>query len=163
MQDSIGVWSIKASITTVASTPRIACQYVASSTNTAEVLYFSISQTGSTTSAMDAVALIVPAAAATVTAGISTPGSTATVVDWAGGASTLRTTLSTSATGIVGTTATTVNGTYHQMGFNVLAGYEWNAQPNMRVWVPASGIVAVYCLAVVALTYNVEMVVREMK
>jgi hypothetical protein len=163
MQDQINCWNISTAITTVAATPKIAVQYVASSTNTAEVLYFKISQSGSITSAMDKVGLIVPAAAATVTAGITTPGATATVVDLAGGSSTLRTTLSTSATGVVGTTASTVNGVYHSMDFNVLAGYEWNAQPNTRVWVPVSGIVAVYCYAVVALTYNVELVIRESK
>jgi hypothetical protein len=163
MQDQIGCWCISTAITTVAATPKIAIQYVASTTNTAEILYFKISQNGSTASAMDAVGLIVPAAAATVTAGITTPGATATVVDLAAGASTLRTTLGTTATGVVGTTASTVNGVYHKMDFNVLAGYEWNAQPNTRVWVPVSGIIAVYCYAVVALTYNVEMVVRESK
>lgn len=138
-------------------------QYLASSTNTAEVLYFKISQNGSTTSAMDSVSLIVPSAASTVTAGVTTPGSTATVVDLAGGASTFRGTLSTSGTGGVGTTSVTINGTYHQMDFNVLAGYEWNAQPNMRVWVPTSGVIGVYCGAIVALTYNVEMIIRESK
>lgn len=163
MQDQIGCWSIKTAITTVAATPRIAIQYVASTTNTAEVLYFKISQNGSTTSAMDQVQLIVPAAAATVTAGITTAGATCTVQDMASGASTLRTTLSTSATGVIGTTATTVNGTHIDMDFNVLAGYEWNAQPNTRVWVPVSGIIAVYCTAVVALTYNVRMIIRESK
>jgi hypothetical protein len=47
------------------------------------------------------------------------------------------------------------------MDFNVLAGYEWNSQPNMRLWVPVSGIIGVRCDAVVALTYNVELVIRE--
>src|SRR5271156_2848898 len=85
MQDQLGTWMLRTSISITASTPKVAIQYVASSTNTAEVLYFSCSQNGSTTSAQDAVGLIVPASVATVTAGVTTPGATATVIDMAGG------------------------------------------------------------------------------
>lgn len=159
MQDSLGSWSIKGTITTVAATARLGVQYAASSTNTAEVLYFKISQSGSATSAMDSVSLVRLSAAATVTLGATGTN----VFDLAGGSGTFRGTLSTSGTGVVATTAGTVTDIPHQMDFNVLGGYEWNAQPNTRVWVPVSGIVGVRCDAVLALTYNVIMVVRESK
>jgi hypothetical protein len=159
MQDSLGTWSIKGSITTVAATARLGVQYAASATNTAEVLYFKISQSGSTTSAMDSVSLVRLSAGATVTIGATGTN----IFDYSGGAGTFRGTLSTSATGVVATTAGTVTDITHQMDFNVLAGYEWNAQPNTRIWVPISGIIGVRCDALVALTYNVTLVIRESK
>lgn len=79
------------------------------------------------------------------------------------GAGTFRGTLSTSATGVVATAEGTNGDVVHQMDFNVLGGYEWVAQPNGRIWVPISGIIAIRCDAVQALTYNVTMVVRESK
>lgn len=157
MQDSIGVWSIKGSISITAATARLGVQYKASTTNTAEVLYFKISQNASTTSAMDSVSLVRLSGAATVTVGATGTN----VFDWAGGASTFRGTLSTSGTGVVATTGGTVTDITHQADFNVLAGYEFNAQPNMRLWVPISGIIGVRCDAITSQTWNVEMVVRE--
>jgi hypothetical protein len=159
MQDALGTWSIKGTITTVAATARLGVQYAASSTNTAELLYFNINQTGSTASAMDSVSVVRLSAGATVTIGATGTN----IFDWSGGAGTFRGTLSTSATGVVATTAGTVTDIPHQMAFNVLGGYEWNAQPNMRIWVPISGIIGIRCDAIVALTYNVEMVIRESK
>jgi hypothetical protein len=165
MQDSLGTWSVKASLTTVAASSRIAIQYSASSTNTAEVLYFKISQSGSTTSAMDSISLV--RLTATTTGG--TAGLVGTnIYDYTGstttGAGTFRGTLGASNTCINCTTGTgTITDVVHQMDFNVLAGYEWNAQPNMRVWVPVSGFIGVRCDALVALTYNVELVIRESK
>ena len=157
MQDSIGVWSIRGQISITAATARLGVQYKAGGSNTAEVLYFKISQSGSTTSAMDSVSIVRLSAAATVTTGATGTN----VFDWAGGASTFRGTLSTSGTGVVATTAGTVTDVTHQIDFNTLAGYEWNAQPNMRIWVPVSGIIGVRCDAVTSSTWNVEMVIRE--
>lgn len=159
MQDSLGTWSIKGTITTVAATARLGVQYAASSTNTAELLYFCISQTGSTISAMDSVSVVRLSAGATVTLGATGTN----VFDWSGGAGTFRGTLSTSATGVVATTAGTVTDVPHTFGFNTLGGYEKEFQPNMRLWVPISGIIGIRCDAVVALTYTVEMVIRESK
>lgn len=112
---------------------------------------------------MDSVSLVRLTAAATVTLGaIGTNISDATG-NATSGAGTFWGTLSTSGTGVVATTAGTVGDVFHQMDFNVLAGYEWNAQPNSRLWVPASGIIGVRCDAVLALTYKVEMIIRESK
>lgn len=157
MQDAIGTWTIKGSLAITAATARLVVQYKASSTNSAEVLYFKITQSGSTTSAMDSVTLCRLSAAATVTIGATGTN----VFDWAGGASTFRGTLSTSGTGVAATTAGTVTDTPHQFDFNTLAGYEFNAQPNMRLWVPPSGIIGIRSDAITSTTWNVEMVVRE--
>lgn len=163
MQDQIFTWVIRtatAGITTVAGTPVTALQYAASSSNTAELLYISISQSGSTTSAMDQVRVVRKSAAATVTAGVAGTS----VFDVAGGASgTIKGTLSTSATGIIATAEGTDGDEMFRTNFNVLSGYERDWQPNARVWVPVSGIIAIKIKAVVALTYDVAMVIREMK
>jgi hypothetical protein len=159
MQDAAGSWSIKGTITIVAGTPRLAVQYAASATNTAEVIYFKISQNATTNSLMESVSLVRLSAAATVTIGaIGT-----NVFDLSGGNATFRGTLSTSGTGVVATTAGTVTDIDHQMDFNTLAGYERDFQPNMRIWVPISGIIGVRCDAIIAGTWNVSMVVRESK
>lgn len=165
MQDQIGCWNIRApAMSLTAGTSKVVIQYVATATNIAEVIYFSVSQSGSTTSAMDGVALIVPSAAATMaTAGVTTPGATATVIDLAGGASTLRATLTTTTIAIGPTTVGTINGVPKKFNFNVLAGYEWNAQPNSRVWVPASGIIQLYIYGITTATWDCEMVIRESK
>lgn len=146
-----------------AAAPKVPIQYVASSTNTAEVLYFSVSQSGVTTSAMDGVALIVPAAVITGTAGSTTVAAPQTVIDLAGGASTLRGSLSTTTIAVNGPAPTTINTVYKKMDFNVLAGYEWNAQPNTRIWVPVSGIIQLYIYAITTATWDCEMVIRESK
>lgn len=162
MQDQISTWVIRtptAGITTVAGTPVTAIQYAASSSNTAEVLYMSIGQSGSTTSAMDQVRLVRKSAAATVTIGAT--GSN--IFDVSGGAGTFRGTLSTSATGVVATAEGTDSDELFRTDFNVLSGYERDWQPNARFWVPVSGIIAVKIKAVVALTYDVTLVIREMK
>jgi hypothetical protein len=165
MQDQLGVWTIRApAMSITAGTGKTVIQYVASSTNTAEVLYWSASQSGSTTSAMDAFGLIVPSAAATMAAaGVSTPGTTATVIDMAGGASTLRASLSTTTIGIGPTTLSTINGVPKKFNFNTLAGYEWNAQPNTRLWVPVSGIIQLICYGISTATWDCELVIRESK
>jgi hypothetical protein len=152
-------------VSITAPTGKSVIQYVASSTNTAEVLYFSASQNGTTTSGMDAVGLIVPAAASTMTtAGVSTPGASATVIDLAGGASTLRASLNvTTGIGTGNGTLPTINGVAKKFSFNVLAGYEWNAQPNTRLWVPASGLIQLIIYGVVTATWDFEMVIRESK
>lgn len=166
MQDQIGCWNIRApAMSITAAAPKIVIQYVASSTNTAEVLYFSVSQSGTTTSAMDAFGIIVPSAAATMaTAGSTTAGTASTVIDLAGGASTLRASLSTTtiATGPT-TQGATINFVPKKFSFNVLAGYEWNAQPNTRIWVPASGIIQLYAYAITTATWDCELIIRESK
>lgn len=159
MQDAAGSWSIKGTITIVAGTPRLAVQYAASATNTAELIYFKISQNGTTSSLMDSVSVVRLSAAATVTIGATGTN----VFDLSGGNATFRGTLSTSGTGVVATTAGTVTDIDHQMDFNTLSGYERDFQPNMRIWVPISGIIGIRCDAIVAATWNVSMVVRESK
>jgi hypothetical protein len=163
MQDQIGCWNITANMAVTTAAPKALIQYVATSTNTAEVIYFSASQSGSTASAQDRFGLIVPAAAVTGTAGVSTPGATANVFDLAGGASTLRASLSTTTLCTNAPAPTTINGVARKFNFNVLAGYEWNAQPNNRVWIPASGIIILYCYAITTTTWDVELTIRESK
>lgn len=166
MQDQLGSWVIRTptgGITTVAGTPVTALQYAASSTNTAELLYMSISQSGSTTSVEDQVRVVRKTAGATVTLGaIGT-----TIFDCTGnassGAGTFRGTLSTSATGTNASVEGTDGDEVFRMNFNILAGYEKDWQPNARFWIPASGIIAVKIKGVVAATYDVTMVIREQK
>jgi hypothetical protein len=50
-----------------------------------------------------------------------------------------------------------------KFNLNILAGYEWNAQPNTRVWIPNSGIIQLYCFGITTCTWDVELVIREMK
>lgn len=153
-------------MTIVAAAPKIVIQYVASSTNIAEVLAFSISQTsGAVTAGIEGVGLIDPASVATMaTAGVTTPGATATVIDMAGGASTLRGSLSTTTIGTGPTTqAAVINQVYRKFNFHCLAGYEWNAQPNTRVWVPASGIIQLYIYGILSATWDCELTIRESK
>lgn len=163
MQDSLGTWCIRGTITTTAATPKTAVQYAASSTNTAEILYFGVSQSGSTVSAMDQVQLIRKTAGATVTIGAVGTNIFDYTGNTSGGAGTFRGTLSTSATGVVASSEGTDGDIVHLNNFNVLGGYEWQSQPNMRFWVPISGIIAVKMKAVVALTYDVLLVIRESK
>jgi hypothetical protein len=163
MQDAHGTWLIRGTVTTSAGTPLTAVQYAASSSNTAEILSFCVSQSGSTTSAMDQIRLVRKTAGATVTIGAVGTN----VFDFTGnstsGAATFRGTLSTSATGVVATGEGTDGDVVYQFNFNVLGGYEWNAQPNMRVWVPVSGIIALKLKSVIAATYDVQLIVRESK
>lgn len=149
----------------VAAAPKVVIQYVATSTNTAEVLYFSVSQTSNSVAGTEGVGLIVPSAVSTMaTAGVSTPGATATVIDLAGGASTLRGTLSTTTIAIGPTTqGGTINGAPRKFNFYSIAGYEWNAQPNTRVWVPASGIIQLYLYGIISATWDCELTIRESK
>jgi hypothetical protein len=166
MQDQLGTWSIRtptAGITTSAATPITAVQYAASSSNTAEVLYFSISQSASTTSAMEQVRLIRKTAAATVTIGAVGTNIFDATGNSTGGAGTFRGTLSTSATGVVGSAEGTDGDEFFRWDFNVLSGYERDFQPNHRLWVPPSGIIAVKIKAVLTGTYNVTLVIRESK
>jgi len=163
MQDQISVWTIKATMAVVAAAPKSLIQYVASATNTAEVIHFSASQSGVVISNQDAFGLVVPAAAVTGTAGVTTPGATCTVFDNAGGASTLRASLSTTTVCTNAPAPTTINGTARKFNFNVLAGYDRDIQPNMRVWVPVSGIIILYCYAITSATWDVELTIRESK
>lgn len=166
MQDQLATWSIRTptgGITTIAGTPVTAIQYTASATNTAELLYVSISQSGSTTSLMDQVRVVRKTAGATVTAGVVGT----TIFDATGnassGAGTFRGVLSTAATGVVATAEGTDGDEPFRFNFNTLAGYEKDWQPNARIWVPVNGIIAVKIKSVVAVTYDVTMVIRELK
>lgn len=166
MQDQLGTWFIRTptgGITTTAGTPVTAIQYTASSTNTAEVLAFHVSQSSTTTSLMDQVRLIRKTAGATVTIGAVGTNIFDATGNSTSGAGTFRGTLSTSATGVVATVEGTDGDELWRANFDVLAGYEKDFQPSARIWVPASGIVAVKLKAVVAQTYDVCLVIREMK
>lgn len=163
MQDQIATWAIKASVTTTAGVPKTLIQYAASSSNTAEILYFSISQSGSTTSAMEQVHLVRKTAGATVTIGAVGTNIFDFTGNSTGGASTFRGTLSTSATGVNASAEGSNGDELFRWNFNTLAGYEKDFQPSMRPWVPTSGIIAVRSQSILALTYDVVLVIREMK
>lgn len=166
MQDQVSTWNIRTSILTVAGTPVTAIQYAASSSNAAELLYFSISQSSQTTSAQERVSVFRKTAGATVTAG-TIGGGSPTIFDLTGnttgGASTFRGTLSTTGTGVNATAEGTPGDEPFGWNFNVLAGYEKDFQPQARIWVPISGIIAIRIKAVVAATYDVLATIREMK
>lgn len=163
MQDQLATWTIKVTgLSVTASTPKTAIQYAASSTNTAEVLYINVSQSGSTTSQMEQIRLVRKSAAATVTIGATGTN----IFDYTGGASTFRGTLSTSATGVNASAEGTDGDEPHRFNFNTLAGYERDFQPNARLWVPVSGIIALKFGAIIASPgggWDVMMVIREMK
>lgn len=163
MQDQLATWSIRATITTVAGTPKTAIQYAASSTNMAEILYIGVSQSGSVVSAMDQVQIVRKTAGATVTIGAVGTNIFDSTGNSTNGAGAFRGTLSTSATGVNASAEGTDGDIWHLNNFNVLGGYEFNAQPNTRIHVPISGIIAVKLKAVVALTYDVVMHLREIK
>jgi hypothetical protein len=166
VQDQLASWVIRtptAGITTVATTPVTALQYTASSTNSAEMLYFAISQSSSTTSAQEQVRIVRKTAGATVTIGAVGTNIFDLTGNSTGGGGTFRGTLSTSATGVVGTAEGTDGDELHRWDFNVLSGYEREWQPSARPWIPPSGIIAVKIKAVLSVTYNVMMVIREMK
>jgi hypothetical protein len=162
MQDALGSFIIRGTITTVAATPKTAVQYQASSTNAAEILYFGVSQSGSTVSAMDELQIWRNSAGATVTIGL-VGGLTGNIFDLSGGAATFRGTLSTSATGVNASAEGTHTDNVSQHNFNVLAGLERDLQPQARIWVPVSGIIAFTLKAVIAATYDVQVIIREMK
>lgn len=143
----------------MAATPKTAVQYAASSTNTAEVLYFGVTQSSNTTSAMDELQVWRNSVGATVTTGVVGTN----IFDLTGGAGTFRGTLSTTGTGVVATAEGTHGDNVSQHNFNILAGLERDLQPNARIWVPNSGIIAFTLKAVVAATYDVQVVIREMK
>lgn len=129
------------------------------------MLYFSVSQSGVTTSLMEQVQLARYTAAPTVTIGAVGTNIFDYTGNTTGGAGTFRGTLGTANTGTVATTAGTIADIVQMYNFNQLAGYEWNAQPNMRVWVPISGFIGVVIKGIIAATttWDVTMVVRESK
>lgn len=163
MQDQLFTWAIRTitgGFPVTTGTPLTAVQYAASSSNTAELLYISISQFGSTTSAMDQVRVVRKSTGATVTAG----SAGVTMLDVAGGASgTIKGLVSTTGTGNAGTSEGADTDEVFRMNFNVLSGYERDWQPAARIWIPTNGILAVKIKAVVSLVYDVTMIVREMK
>lgn len=166
MQDQVGTFYLRTTITTVAGTPVTAIQYAASATNSAEVLYISVSQSSQTTSAQEQISIFRKTAGATVTAGTQGGGSP-TIFDatgnTTGGAATFRGTLSTTATGVNATAEGTNGDEPFRWNFNVLAGYEHDFQPQGRLWVPISGIIAVRLKSVVAVTYDVTLAIHESK
>lgn len=166
MQDQVGTFYLRTTITTVSGTPVIAIQYAASSTNTAEVLYLSVSQSSQTTSAQEQVDVVRLTAGATVTAATQGGGSP-TIFDATGNATsgnaTFRGTLSTTATGVNASSTGTVSDIPFRWNFNVLAGYEHDFQPQGRLWVPNSGLVAVRMKAIISATYDVTLAIHESK
>lgn len=159
----VDLWCIRGTVTTVASTPITAVQYAASSTNAARILSFNVTQSGSTTSAMDQARLVRKTAAATVTIGAVGTNIFDLTGNSTSGAGTFRGTLSTSATGVVASAEGTDGDVVHQYNFNVLNGYAKDFQPENGVWVPVSGIIAIKLKAVVALTYDCELWLQEVK
>lgn len=163
--NQLGTWSIRTptgGITTVAGSPVTAVQYQASTGNMAELLYFSISQSGSTTSAMDQVRVVRKTAGATVTVGAVGTNIFSAIRNSSGGMVGFQGTLSTTATGVVATAEGTDGDEFMRFNFNVLSGYEQNFQPEARPSIPTSGIIAIKIKSVVALAYDVQMIVREM-
>lgn len=161
----VGTFAIRTpngGITTVAGTPVTAVQYQASTGNMAELLYFSISQSGSTTSAMEQVRVVRKTAGATVTAGAVGTNVFSAIRNSTGGAVSFQGVLGTTGTGVVATAEGTDGDEYLRFNFNVLSGFEENFQPEARPSIPPSGIIAIKIKSVVALTYDVEMIVREM-
>lgn len=161
MQEELGRWVLRnvAGIAVTAGTPKTLLQYAASSTNTAEVLWSACTQSGSTTSAQDQTEIVRKTAAATVTAA-------AVGTDWydvTGGAGTFCGTLSTTGTGYNASAEGTDGDVPFVPCFNVLAGYERDLQPQARIWVPASGIIALKALAVTAQTWFAAMLIHEAK
>lgn len=124
-----------------------------------------MSQTsGTVTAGIEGVGLLVPSAATTMaTAGVATAGSTNTVYDLSGSYTAPFATLTTT-TVAIGPTAFggTINAVAKKFNAHCLAGYEWNATPNDRVWVPPSGLIMLYCYAILSATWDFEMTVREM-
>jgi hypothetical protein len=165
MQDQVGTFNIRTptgGVAVTASTPLTLVQYAASSTNAAELLFFSVGQTGSTTSAQEHVRVIRKTAGATVTIGAVGTNIFDATHNSSGGQAFLGT-LSTSATGVTGTAEGTDGDEWDRRCFNVLAGYEKDYQPNARLWVPPSGIIAIKMGAIVSLTWHCTMTIREMR
>jgi hypothetical protein len=165
MQDQISTFAIRtatAGVAVTAGTPLTLVQYAASSTNTAEILYFNVSQHGSTTSAMDQVRIVRKTAGATVTIGAVGTNIFDFTHNSSGGQAFLGT-LSTSATGVSASAEGTDGDEIFRVGFNVLAGYDRDFQPNCRIWVPVSGLVAIKLGAINSLTWHATMVIKEMR
>jgi len=159
-----GTWIIRtptAGITTVAGTPVTALQYQASSSNNAELIWFSISQSASTTAGMEQVRVVRKTAGATVTIGAIGTNIFDTTANSTGGKTAFQGTLSTSATGVVATVEGTDGDEPFRMNFNNQAGYEKDFQLDGRLWIPASGIIAIKIKAVLAGTYDVMMAIKE--
>jgi hypothetical protein len=163
LQDQLGTFAIRvAGVSVTAGTAKTLIQYSASSTNTAEILFISLTQSGSTTSAMEQLSVYRKTGAATVTIGAVGTNIFDFTHNSTGGQSFLGT-LSTSATGVSASSEGTNGDEIHRANFNVLAGYERDFQPNARIWVPVSGIVGLRCNAIQSLTWDALMVVREMR
>src|SRR5689334_624784 len=99
MQDALGTGVIRVTVTTSAGVPVTAVQYASSTSNVAEILAFSVSQSGSTTSAMDQIRLVRKTAAATVTTGAVGTNIFDFTINSTSGAGTFRGSLGTTTTG----------------------------------------------------------------
>lgn len=159
MQDTLGSWRIAVTALSVtAATAKTAIQYKAGTASTAEILSFTVSQTASSTSQLEGIRVLRKTGAATVTAGATGTN----IFDLTGGAGTLRASTGVSATGVNASAEGTDGDVLFETSLNTAGGfYEWNAQPNMRLWVPASGIIALKLLGIISGTYAVQMFVRE--
>lgn len=159
----VNSWCIRGTVTTTAGTPLTAVQYKASATNGARILAFGVSQSGSTTSAMDQARIVRKTVAATVTIGAVGTNIFDLTGNSTNGAGTFRGTLSTSATGVVASAEGTDGDVTHQYNFNVLNGYWRDFQPENGIWVPISGVIALKVKAVVTATYDCELWLQELQ
>src|SRR4051812_23341600 len=98
-------------------------QVKAGSNNGLEIVRASLTQRGSTTSVQEEVAFVRKSSAATVTAAVDATDNTATITRRDPNQSAASATLSTTGTGITGTSEGTDANTVLREGFNVLNGW----------------------------------------
>jgi hypothetical protein len=117
-------------------------QIKAGANNGFRILRAVLTQRGSTTSVQESIALVRKSAAATVTAAIDATDSTATICKQDPNQPAASATLSTSGTGITGTSEGTDANQILREGFNVLNGWLYLPTPEERIFVPSGGIIA---------------------
>lgn len=138
------------------STAITIAQIKAGATTPLELIRAQLSQRGSTTSAQERIAIVRKTVAATVTTFtplLLDPGDTAAQA--VGGAS---------ATGTQASGEGTDGDFLVDEGFNVLNGWLWLPTPEERIWVPATGIIALkFPTAPAAQNWFAELYFREFK
>ncbi len=161
MPTPMNVFRLFCSQTVVAGTPATALQYAASSTNTAEIVSFCVTQSGIQTSSNEEIAFIRKTGGATVTAATTGTGSTASLVALGAVATAPKCSIGTTATGINATSEGTNGNELYSMAFSDLAGAQYAFLPEERLWIPPSGILALRLNAKMAATWLVQLVVAE--
>lgn len=137
-------------------------QIKAGANNGLVVLRASLTQQGSVVSAQEEVAFVRKSSAATVTAAIDATDNTATILKRDPNQATASATLSTTATGITGTSEGTDANTILREAFNVLNGWLYLPVPEERIYVPPGGILALKFLnAPASQKWFAEVVVME--